>query len=117
VILAVSAQVIGELVDALGEKRDLDLCLTGIGGTVAELGDEFLGAFLSQWHAAGEASRASTRSAADRAGIGDVARHLLDQGSGAVKAPLAAQPGEELELQLAAVELELGVDHIGLHEQ
>src|SRR6478752_10500073 len=40
VVLAVLTQVLGELVDALGEQRDLDLGGSGVGAVAAELGDD-----------------------------------------------------------------------------
>src|SRR5665213_1103652 len=57
-VLAVGAQVLGELVDALGEQGHLDLGLAGVGVALAELGDQLLLALLGHGHAAGEASRA-----------------------------------------------------------
>ncbi len=37
VVLAVRAQVLGELVDPLGQQRDLDLGLAGVHAVIAEL--------------------------------------------------------------------------------
>ena len=41
VVLLVLAQVLGEVVDALGEQRDLDLGGSGVSGALAELADDF----------------------------------------------------------------------------
>lgn len=46
VILRVLLEVLGEIADALGEDRNLDLCAAGIVGTLAELGDQLCSAFF-----------------------------------------------------------------------
>src|SRR6195256_854702 len=46
----------------------------------------------------------------------DVAVHLLDERLGAVEAPLAAQPREEVQAQLAAVQVAIEVEQVGLDQ-
>src|ERR1700687_1236426 len=46
----------------------------------------------------------------------DVASHLLDKRLRRVEAPVAAQALEKLEAQLAAVEVAVEVEHVGLDE-
>ena len=53
VVLRVRAQMLGELVDPLGEQRDLDTGAPGVVVVVAELRDELLLAFLCQCHSDG----------------------------------------------------------------
>ncbi len=45
VVLAVLLHVLGEVLDAEGEQRNLALCATGVGGTLA-IGGEELGLLL-----------------------------------------------------------------------
>src|SRR6516165_7251624 len=56
-VLAVLAQVLVEVVDPLGQERDLDLGLAGVARVVAEPGDQLLLAFLGDSHRPAEASR------------------------------------------------------------
>src|SRR4029077_872726 len=49
-VLAVGAQVLGELVDALGEQRDLDLGRSGVLARTAVLADQLLLLVLRQRH-------------------------------------------------------------------
>src|SRR3954452_14595416 len=49
-VLAVGAQVLGELVDALGEQRDLDLGGAGVLARPAVLADQLLLSVLRQRH-------------------------------------------------------------------
>ena len=56
-------------------------------------------------------------SSGDPARLVDVAVHLLDQRLDAVEAPLAAQALEEVEPQLAAVEVAVEVEQVRLDEQ
>src|SRR5579875_1881429 len=51
VVLAVHAQVLGELVDALGEQGDLNLGAPGVGRTGPELLDQLLLSLRGQGHA------------------------------------------------------------------
>ena len=46
----------------------------------------------------------------------DVAAHLLHQRGGVGEAPLAAQPREEVQAQLAAVEVAVEVEDVGLDQ-
>src|SRR5512132_452830 len=59
---------------------------------------------------------ASAVRAGDVAGPLDVAAHLLDERLDAVEAPLAAQPLEEVEPQVLAVQIGLDVDDVGLDQ-
>ena len=54
VILGVGAEVIGERVDALGEKRNLHTGVARIAVVLTELADELLLAFLCQCHVRGQ---------------------------------------------------------------
>src|SRR5215213_5343533 len=58
----------------------------------------------------------SPRSGRDGARGLDVAMHLLDEPLDRIEAPLAAQPGEEGDPQLAVVEVALEVEQEGLDE-
>src|SRR3954470_4847261 len=62
VVLLVLAQVLGEVVDALGEQGDLDAGIARVLGVVAELGDQLGLALLGQRHAVREGSSARTSS-------------------------------------------------------
>src|SRR5579872_201938 len=53
---------------------------------------------------------------ADRPCPGDVLAHCLDQLRGALEAPLTAQPLEEAQAQLAAVQVALPVDQVRLDQ-
>src|ERR671933_1372436 len=61
--------------------------------------------------------RTCPRSGGQPARVLDVAMHLLDQRVGAVEAPLAAEALEEVQAQLATVEVALEVEQVGLHEE
>src|SRR5579884_1336990 len=58
VVLAMRAQVLGELIDALGHERHLDLGPAGVAIRLAELLDQLLLSLLGQRHSPGEGSRA-----------------------------------------------------------
>src|SRR4051794_38569723 len=56
VVLLVVAQVLGQLVDALGEQGDLDAGVPRVLGVLAELRDDLLLALLGKAHATGQTS-------------------------------------------------------------
>jgi hypothetical protein len=50
VVVLVRLQVLGEVADALGKQRDLDLCGSGVAGRTAVLGDDLLLDVAGQRH-------------------------------------------------------------------
>ena len=96
VVLAVVAQVLGELVDALGEQRDLDLGRAGVAAGAPVLADQLLlscpwsGVIDEKGGPRGLDSR--LKSSTDLSRLLDVPVHLRDQLLDAREAPLAAQP-------------------------
>ena len=94
-VLAMGTQMLGELVDALGEQRDLDLGPAGVRGRGAEL--------LRPAPAFAPASgscrrmRLAAQPAISALDALDVTVHLLHQRLHGLKSPLAAQPGQEVQ--------------------
>src|SRR6185312_2517014 len=77
VVVAVRAQMLGQLVDPPGEHRDLHLRRAGVGLAAAVLRDQFLLGFLREGHepprfvvSRASARRARKRSAAGRGWVG-----------------------------------------------
>ena len=123
VVLAVLAQVLGELVDPLGEQRDLDLGRAGVGVGPAVLADQLLLLVLGQRHQLvkhrGLASGAlrAREASTELAGLLDVAVHLRDQVLDPGEALLAPQPLDEGDPQGLPVEVLVEVDEVGLDQQ
>src|SRR5262245_23865176 len=108
-VLGVRAQVLGELVDPLGEQRNLDLGGAGvaIGATVPadQLAFLFLGqAHLKKTPRSGRRSR-PLEASTDALGVLDVVAHLGDQLLDAGEALLAPQTLDEGDAQSRAVEV------------
>ena len=119
-VALVLAQMLGDLVDALGELRDLHLYVPGVVLVGAELGCELALAFTGQGHGrrrtlADADARASVaaQTAAARSTSSCIA---AISASLAVEAPFAAQPLEEAQAQLGPVEVAVEVDQEGLDQ-
>ena len=98
-VLAVRAQVLGQMVDALGEQGDLDLGRAGVAVLAAVLARSAPASFLRQRHRGGSLRRLAESSAASSA----TSRCICAISSSTPrKPPLAAQSGDERDAQSLA---------------
>src|SRR6476646_9533299 len=107
------------MVDALGQERDLDAAVPGVGVVGTELRDQLARPL------GGEGAHAGTQTSNACHGVSsptyiprlfDVMAHLLDERVDRGEAPLAAQPFDELDPQTAAVDVPRPVDQEGLDQ-
>jgi hypothetical protein len=116
VVLLVLAQMLGQVVDALGQKRDLHLRRARVALVGGELLDH-LRLCLGAQHV-GEGSKppllGGGRQETPRGA--DVALHLCDEFLCRGEAPFIAQPLDEFEPQTRAVKLAGEVDQMCLHQ-